>query len=46
MTVVITAGAFTLCYWLVRPLGWPLFRFFHRNNPDALAWADREQGRV
>jgi hypothetical protein len=28
-------------YRLTRPLGWRLFRYAHRNNPEALAFADR-----
>lgn len=30
-------------FYAARPFAWWLFRLCHRNNPDALAFADREQ---
>jgi membrane protein DedA with SNARE-associated domain len=32
-------------YWILRPLGWRLFRWVHRNDPAALEFADRKDPR-
>lgn len=42
--VCFTAG-FILARRFFQPLGWRLFRIAHRNNPEALAFADREDPR-
>jgi len=29
----------------LQPLAWRIFRGAHKNNPEALAFADRQQGK-
>lgn len=33
-------------YRTFRPVGWWIFRVAHRNDPDALAFADCQQGQT
>lgn len=50
MTVLLLVSAkmglfllmFFIGQWIFRPLGWWLFKLAHRNNPDALEFANRK----
>lgn len=41
ITDVVYITGFALAYRMLRPLSWKLFRVTHRNNPEALAFANR-----
>jgi hypothetical protein len=44
--VIAAAVTAIAAYRVGDPVGWWLFRVAHRDNPEALAFADRKQGRT